>query len=74
MARKILKELELKVSYKKGTDDKGNDIIKKQSFNNVNSELTPEDMYLFGEAVGEVINYSLTAIETEEEYTLVSEA
>lgn len=74
MVNKILKELSLKVSYKKGTDDKGNDIVKGQSFKDINSELDAEDMYLFGEAVGEILNYSLTGIDTEEEYALVSEA
>lgn len=73
MINKVLRDLAVKVSYKKGTDSKGNDVIKGQSFKNINVELGHEDMHSFAELVGEVINYSLTDISTEEEYELVSE-
>lgn len=73
MINKVLRDLAVKVSYKKGTDSKGNDIIKYQSFKNINVELQHEDMHTFAELAGEVINYSLTDIGTEEEYVLVSE-
>lgn len=73
MINKVLRGLAVKVSYKKGTDSKGNEIIKDQSFKNINLELENEDMHSFAELVGEVINYSLTDISTEEEHELVSE-
>lgn len=71
MENKNLKKLTLKVEYQKGEDNKGNPIIKRQSFSKVNLEVTSAGLKLFADKVSEVLNYPVTYIGTEEEYKLL---
>ncbi|MGL4876144.1 MAG: DUF1659 domain-containing protein [Clostridium sp.] len=73
MIKKIIEKAELKVSYAKGKDSKGNDIIKSQSFRAVNVEARPEDIHGFGKLIQGVLNYDVTGFSLDEEYDLVEQ-
>lgn len=66
MARRIVKEVKAEVNYKMGTDDKGNDIIKKASFSNIDKQASDNAILKFEKAIAEVLNYSATSYEVRE--------
>ncbi|MGL4847576.1 MAG: DUF1659 domain-containing protein [Clostridium sp.] len=73
MIKKIIEKALFKVSYAKGTDDKGNDIIKSQSFRGINVDLTPEDLYGFGSLIEGLLNYEVSGFGLDESYDLVEQ-
>ncbi|MGL5414579.1 MAG: DUF1659 domain-containing protein [Clostridium sp.] len=74
MIKKVIEKVALKVSYAKGTDDKGNDVIKSQSFRGINVEVSPEDLYGFGGLIEGLLNYTVSGFSTEEDYDLIEQA
>ncbi len=66
MVTKTIDEVVLKITYNKGKDDKGKDIIKYQRFKDVNLNATDEDIYAIGVALSEVVNYPAVSVEREE--------
>ncbi|MGL4849200.1 MAG: DUF1659 domain-containing protein [Clostridium sp.] len=74
MIKKIIEKAELKVSYAKGTDDKGNDIIKSQSFRGINVESAPEEIHGFASLIEGLLNYEVTGFSLDEDYDLVEQA
>lgn len=66
MVTKTIDEVVLKITYNKGKDDKGKDIIKYQRFKDINLNATDEDIYAVGEALSEVVNYPAVSVEREE--------
>ena len=73
MATKTIKGLALSVNYNRGKDEKEKDIIKHQTYKNLNLQASDENIYAVGKAISELISYPLVSIEREEESVLISE-
>ena len=55
----------LGVSYQIGVDSKGNDVFKGQSFKNISSTATDEDLITLADAIGEILENNITTIKKE---------
>ncbi|MBM7833213.1 DUF1659 domain-containing protein [Clostridium sardiniense] len=66
MITKTIDEVVLKITYNKGKDDKGKDIIKYQRFKDINLNAKDEDLHAVGVALSEVVNYPAVSVEREE--------
>lgn len=66
MAERNLKSSKVEISYKKGKDDKGNDIIKKISFSGIDLDATDESLHAFALAIAEALNYNHTKLAVRE--------
>lgn len=60
--RRIRKSTTTNVSFMKGSTDNGKDIIRKTSAIKVKESATPDQLLALGNAIGEVLNYSITDI------------
>ncbi|GAA0071090.1 hypothetical protein UT300003_26140 [Clostridium sardiniense] len=72
MITKTIDEVVLKITYNRGKDDKGKDIIKYQRFKDVNLNAKDEDLHAIGVGLSEVVNYPAVSVEREE-FSLLSE-
>ncbi|MBD7916071.1 DUF1659 domain-containing protein [Clostridium sp. Sa3CUN1] len=69
-ASSILVNNALGVSYQIGVDSKGNDIFKGQSFKNISTTATDEDLVVLCDAVDEVIAYNISTIKKVQTYVV----
>lgn len=60
------KSSKIEISYKKGRDDKGNDIIKKISFSGIDISATDDNLYKFADAVANALNFESTKLAVRE--------
>lgn len=70
MITKTVNEVNLSITYNKGKDDKGKDIIKNQRFKNINLNLGEDVLYEIGKSLSDLINYSAISIDKEENSVL----
>ena len=70
MITKTVNEVNLSITYNKGKDDKGKDIIKSQRFKNINLNLAEDVLYEIGKSLSDLINYSAISIDKEENSVL----
>ncbi len=59
--------------YKAGTDVKGKDIIKKQSFANVKVESANDNIYAVAQSLGKLLPYPINEILRSDDSSIVSE-
>ena len=70
MITKTVNEVNLSITYNKGKDDKGKDILKSQRFKNVNLNLGEDVLYEMGKSLSDLINYRVISIDKEENSVL----
>lgn len=70
MITKTVNEVNLSITYNKGKDDKGKDIIKSQRFKDINLNLAEDVLYEIGKSLSDLINYSAISIDKEENSVL----
>ena len=58
----------LGVSYQIGVDSKGNDVFKGQSFKNISSTATDEDLVALSDAIGRILEHNITTIKKQQTY------
>ena len=61
------------IRYKAGTDVKGKDIIKKQSFANVKVDSANDNIYAVAQSLGKLLPYPVNEILRSDDSSIVSE-
>lgn len=74
MITKTVNEVNLSITYNKGKDDKGKDIIKSRRFKNVNLNLGEDVLYEMGKSLSDLINYGVISIDKEENSVLLKDS
>ncbi|MCR6513424.1 MAG: DUF1659 domain-containing protein [Clostridium sp.] len=73
MVSKIVNGANLKVSYLKGQNESGKDIIKSQRFSNLNLSATKEGLYAVASEIANLIAFPLSELAVEEDSVLLEE-
>ena len=69
-ASSILVDNTLGVSYQVGVDSEGKDVFNGQSFKNISTTATDEDLVVLCDAVDEVIAYNISTIRKVQTYVV----
>lgn len=70
-ANSILVQNAMSVNYRTGTDTKGKDVYRKQTFKNLNVDATDDEIISLTEAIQKVFEYTISTIKKEQGFVVV---